>query len=187
MKVKVAIIFLMATMAFTTAATAQDYKFGYTNVDYILAYMPEAQQVQTELTEYENQLTTQIQTKYQTLQQKLAEYEQQQATMIDAVKADRENEIRQLQQSLQQFQANAENLLQTKQYTLLQPLYNKIQEAIDAVAKENGFTHIFNSSSLLYAPEGEEVSDLIFKKMGITPPATTEGAGTGATLPTDGQ
>jgi len=169
-----------------TAAVAQAQKFGYTNVEYIVAFMPEAQTVQTELTEYENQLTQQIQSKYQTLQQKVAEYEQTAATMIDAVRADKEAEIQQLQGSLQQFQAQAEGLMQQKQGQLLQPLYNKIQEAIDAVAEENGYSYIFNSSSLLYAPEGDEISDLVFKKLGIEPPAFEEGQAQPGAAPATG-
>lgn len=174
---KIRVVALAITLLSVVMATqAQAQKFGYTNPDYILAYMPDAQTVQTELKEYEGQLTAEIQSKYQTLQQKVAEYEQNASMMIDAVRAEKEQEIQKLQQNIQQFNGKADQLLQTKQYTLLQPLYNKIQDAINAVAEENGYTYVFNSSSLLYAPQGDEISILVFKKLGIEPPAQGEGA-----------
>ena len=165
-----------ALLMWAGAAQAQQ-KFGYTNVDYILAYMPESKTAQQQLTEYEQQLTNQIQAKYQTLQQKLAELERDYPTLIDAVRADREAEIQQLQASLQQFQGQAEQLLAKKQSDLLQPLYDKIQGAIDEVSKENGYTYVFRSEALLFAPEGDEISEMVFAKLGITPP--TQEAATG--------
>lgn len=159
------------------AQTAQ--KFGYTSLEYIVAFMPEAQTAQAELSDYESQLQTNIQTKYQEFQQKLAAYQNGQGTMIDAVRADKEQELQQLQTRLQQLQQEAPQRLQNKQAELLGPIYQKAQEAINATAKENGYTYIFEASSLLYAPEGDEVSALVFKKLGVEVP-TGEGAATGA-------
>ncbi|MCG8374777.1 MAG: OmpH family outer membrane protein [Balneolales bacterium] len=170
---------LLTTILFlgilVTPVKAQTLKMGYTNVEYILAFMPEAQTVQTELTEYENQLVAEIQTKQAELQQKVTEYQQGSAMMVDAVRAEREDEIRRLDASLQQFQANAEGLLQAKQLELLQPLYNTIQTAIDEVAAEGGYLVVFRSESLLYADESmlEEISDQVFAKLGIELPAET--------------
>jgi len=56
--------------------------------------------------------------------------------------------------------------------TLLQPLYDDIQEAINPVAKEGGYDVVFGSGSMLYAgSRAEEISDQVFKKLGVTPPA----------------
>lgn len=170
---KTYIIAIVAAVCLVTSANAQQLKMGYTNVDYILAFMPETQNVQTQLTEYEGQLTAQIQSKYTELQQKVAEYEQGAAMMIDAVRADKEQEIQQLQVSLQQFQANAEVLVQQKQAQLLQPLYEKIQSAIDEVAAEGEYIVIFRSETLLFADQErmDEVSEQVFAKLGIEPPS----------------
>lgn len=160
----------LALVLFSVLSFGQTIKFGYTSVDYILAYMPETQTAQAQLQEYENQLTVSIQRKYQTLEQKKADFERNVSIMTDAVRVDKESEILQLQTELQQFQARTEEMMQQKQITLLQPIYAKIQEAINAVAEANGFTHIFNSDALLYAPDGDDVSVLVFRELGVTPP-----------------
>ena len=83
-----------------------------------------------------------------------------------------------LQSSIEEFQKNAEVSLQKKQQALLEPAYKKMQKAIDDVAKENNITYVFNSDAgygtnaiLLHAPESDNISDLVLKKMGVTPPA----------------
>jgi outer membrane protein len=91
------------------------------------------------------------------------------------VKADKEKELTGLQQSIQEFQRSAEQSLQQKQQTLLKPALDKLQKNIDAVATENGYTYVLNSDGaspvLLHGPKDGDISDLVLKKMGITPGA----------------
>lgn len=148
-------------------------KIGYTNADYILSMMPEAKQVDQQLSEYQKQFTNQIQAKYQEFQSKLADYQQNSSTMVAEVRKDKEAELQNLQQSIQKFQKDAETAIQKKQQELYNPLYEKIQNAINEVAKENNYTHIFRAEAMLYVAneDGEDISNLVLKKLGVTPPA----------------
>lgn len=175
MKAKFLIVVALVAVVFT--ASAQDnLKIGYTNADYILSLLPEAKQIDAELKAYEKQLQNQIQAKYQDLQNKVAEYEQNVATYDELIRADKEQEIQGLQQSIQKFSQDAEASMSKKRNQLLQPAYEKIGNAIEQIAVENNYTHIFSAGTpgfdvLLYAREQDDVSDLILKKLGITPPA----------------
>lgn len=151
-------------------------KIGYTNADYILSLMPEAKQIESELSAYEQQLQNQLQSKYEEFQTKAADYQQNAAGMIDAVRADRENELQNMQVEIQKFEQEAQNSLANKRNQLIAPAYEKIGTAIEQVSKENGYTHVFSSGTpgfnvLLYAREEDNVSDLVLKKLGIDPPA----------------
>ncbi len=170
--------FLLAIVAFLmlgSAAIAQTtMKIGYADVDYILGQMPESKQVESELQAHNTQLQNQLQAKYQEYQQKLQAYQQGAATMVDAVKNERETELAQLEQRIQKFQQDAQASMQKKTSTLMEPLYTKVGNNIEAVAKENGYTHILNGQVggidvVLYADEKYDISDLVLKKMGITP------------------
>ncbi len=176
MKIK-SIVAVLAVLVLATTAYAQStFKFGYTNVEYILSYMPEAKQVDSEYKAYETQLQTQLQSKGQEFQTKLQEYQQGAATMTEIMRADKESELQNLQQRLETFQRNAQEQLSNKQAELYQPLFEKISAAIKEVRTENGYDVIFSTGVpgvdiLLDADEKYDVSDLIFKKLGITPPA----------------
>ena len=157
-------------------------KLGYTNVDYLLSLLPESKQIQSDLETYKKQLDNQIQGKIKEFQTLQAEYERGKALMTDVVRADKEKRLQNMVGEIEDFQKNAEQSMQKKQVDVLKPLLEKVQNAIDKVAKENGYTYIFNSDAglgttpfLLHAPEEHNVSDLILKSLGITPPAKTEG------------
>jgi outer membrane protein len=98
--------------------------------------------------------------------------------MIDAVRANTERELQQMQQNIEKLQQDAQTTVQNKQTQLMGPLYKKVGEAIAAVAKENGYTFILTQQIggldvLLYSDDKMDVSDLVLKKLGITPkPAT---------------
>lgn len=173
MKVK-GLIVALAIFGFTFA-NAQTQKIGYTNAEYILSLLPEAKSIEADLTAYEKQLQNQLEAKYKELQAKVADYQANEASYNDLIKADKQNEITGMQQSLQEFQVNAENSLNNKRNQLLSPAIEKIGNAIKAVAEENGYTHVFSSGSpgidvLLYANEESDVTNLVLKKLGINPP-----------------
>ena len=51
----------------------------------------------------------------------------------------------------------------------MKPIMDKITAAIEEVAKENGYTYIFDGSVgfVLYADETTDVSDLVKGKLGL--------------------
>lgn len=172
-------IFILALLVAGVSTKAQDagIKIGYTNAEYILSNMPEAKQIEAELKDYEQQLSTQLESKAKDFQTKVQEYQRTMENMIPEVRADKERELSSLQQSIQKFEQDAQSSMQRKQAELLQPAFDKIQKAIDEVAKANGYTHVFNSGQpevglniLLYAREEDNISNLVLNQLGIEPP-----------------
>ena len=171
-----AVLLTAGTLAATSAQAQAPLKIGYTDVQYVLAQMPESKQIESELKTYNGQLEAQLKSKYAEYQSKGEAYQKGEGAMTEVVKADKQKELQSLQQSIQEFQQSAQQSLQQKQQTLLKPALDKLQKNIDIVADENGFTYVFNSDSggsplLLHAPKDGDISDLVLKKMGITPGA----------------
>ncbi|OFY64739.1 MAG: hypothetical protein A3H98_07450 [Bacteroidetes bacterium RIFCSPLOWO2_02_FULL_36_8] len=152
-------------------------KIGYTNVDYILSLMPESKKIESDIKVYKTQLENQAKEKLKEYQEKLEAYQKGAEMMTDVIKSSKERELMNLQQEIQMFQKDAEESLAKKQQESLEPLLDKIQKAIDAVAQKNDITYVFNSDAgfgstpiLLHGPKEDNVSDLILREMGITPP-----------------
>jgi len=166
---------LVASSFFASTAQAQaPLKIGFTSVEYVLGQMPESKQIESDLKAYGTQLEAQLKSKTTEYQTKVDAYQKGASTMTPVIKADKEKELQTLGQSIQEFQQSAQQSMQQKQQTLLRPVLDKIQKNIDAVANENGYTYILNSDSgsnpiLLHGPKDGDVSDIILKKMGITP------------------
>ena len=177
-KLFVAAACLMAISFVSNAQTAASLKIGYTNVEYILAMMPESKSIESQLKTHSTQLEAQLQNMVKDFEAKGEAYQKGASTMTEVVRAAKEKELMTSRGAIEEFQKNAEVSLQKKQQTLLEPAYKKLQQAIDAVSSENGYTYVFNSDAgygtnaiLLHAPEDGNISDLVLKKMGITPPA----------------
>jgi outer membrane protein len=191
MKKKVIFGLLIATFFNVITAFAQNQKIGYTNLEYILAQLPEAKQIESQLKEFEKQLQNQLQSKYTEYEQKLDAYKKGQATMAEIVKQDKEQELMALQNNIREFEEKAQNEMQNKQVALLEPVLNKIQKAIDKVADTNGYAFVLSthtdmgaSAIILYAKNKEDnISDLVLKELGVTPKPETSGTPTQSGAP----
>ena len=71
------------------------------------------------------------------------------------------------EQAIGQYEQTMQQQLLEKQQTLLQPILDQVNEAIKQVAKDNGYTMIFDSAVLLYADEAQDVGTLVKAKLGI--------------------
>jgi outer membrane protein len=175
---------------FVGIANAQTTKIGYTNVDYILNNIPEAKDIENKLKTEKAQYDKLLQDKIAVFQPKLDDYQKNGQTMSPVIRADREKELQNAQAAIQEFSQNSETALQQKQQQLLAPVLEKIDKTVKEVAKENGYTYVFNTDAgpgttpiLLVAPDADNISDLVFKKLGVTPPAKTAAAATPAVAP----
>jgi outer membrane protein len=181
---KFVLLAVLGLVTFISQAQTASTKIGYADVDYIFSQMPEAKQIDTDLKSLQAQLKNQIETKASEFQKKLADYQANLNTMLDAVRANTERELQQLQQNLQKLQEDAQTTIQNKQTQLMDPVYKKVGKAIEETAKENGFNLVLSQQIggldvVLYADETADISDLVLKKMGVTPkPAQAPGTST---------
>lgn len=173
---KLVLLFVLAAVGFVSHAQT---KIGYADIEYIYSQLPDAKRIDSELQSTQNQLKTQIEGKAQEFQKKLADYQANAGTMLDAVRVNTERELQQLQQNLEKLQQDAQTTIQNKHTQLFTPVQERIGKAIEDVAKENGFNLVLSSQVsgldvVVYGEEKLDVSDLVLKKLGVTPkPAAT--------------
>lgn len=169
-KIKTLVVaFLLISFASFAQSGDQPLKIGYTNVEYILLQLPESKQIESELKTHSTQLENQLKTKYAEYESKMQAYEKGAATMDKTIREDKEKELMNLNNSIQEFQRNAQVSLQNKEKSLVDPVIEKIDKAIKDVAKENGFTYVISNQALLAGPEDGDISPLVLKKLGVDP------------------
>lgn len=177
MKVKVILSAIALFCVGFVAQAQQDIKIGYTNVELLMDLMPEMEQIGADIQDYQTQLQTNIQTKAADFERKVQAYQQAAQTMTEDARAAKENELRQLQQELQKYEQDAQVSYQRKLQELLEPVQQKVFNAINAVAAENNYTHIFsesagNSPILLYTRDDDKFTELVLAKLGVQLPAS---------------
>ena len=162
-------IAFLTILSFLTLSVICQNKFGYIDSQELLLLMPDRKAAENEVQSFAKSLESQLTSMTAEYQESVQEYQANEATYTDLVKQDKVAEITGLEQRIQTFQQNAQQSLQAKEQELLEPILSKARKAIEDVAKEGGFTYIFDKSqgALLYAQESENILDLVKKKLNL--------------------
>ncbi len=153
-----------------SGVTNAQVKIAHVNTAEILDVMPDKAKAEKDLEKYYNELQAQLQTMASEYQTKMQDYEANQATMSNLVKQSKEKEIIDIQNRIQQFQANAEQEFEAKRAELLSPILEKIQTAINSVGKEKGYSYILDLATGAAVYVGDDAIDVtkdVKAKLGI--------------------
>ena len=148
-------------------------KIAHINLDSLISIMPESKTAQNKVQEYAKSLEEQVTMMQGELKTKYDDYQLKMKDMPEVVRASKEKELNDLNQRLQDFQQTAQTDYQKKSGELSKPVYEKAKKAVDAVAKENGFKYVLDTSTglVIYSEPTEDIIGLVIKKLGITPGA----------------
>ncbi|MBO4773063.1 MAG: OmpH family outer membrane protein, partial [Bacteroidales bacterium] len=86
-----------------------------------------------------------------------------------ALRADKEQEIMQLQERIQRFQENAQASIQQKRSELFQPIMDKLDAAIKKVATTGGYVYVMDKANVLFINESISVdlTNEVKKELGM--------------------
>lgn len=164
-------VVVMTAFAFQANAQIKAYKFGYVNSLELLDAIPEKKTADTDLEKYGNDLYASLEKMYGEYQKKIQDFQTgvQNGSLTEIDQEFKAKEIQDLEKRIQDFQEQADEKIAKKRQSLYQPLIDKINKAIADVAKENGYTYIFDSSagSILHADESENILNVLKKKLGL--------------------
>lgn len=149
---------------------AQTMKFGTVNSQEIFNLMPEKATAEATLQTVSEKYQTEFTNLQNEFEKKYKEFQELAADTPQSIKDRRMQELQENQQKIQNFQQMASQDLQKQQETLLAPITEKIQQAIQAVGAEGGYTFIYDLSipCVVYTGTGaEDVTPQVKAKLGI--------------------
>lgn len=164
-------LLIVAFITFLGLSVQAQQKFGYLNSLELLSLMPEIKPADAQLEKYAKDLDaayTKMLTEYQT---KVTKFQKdvEQGLITDINKEIKIKEIQDMEKRITDFENKIEEKMSTKRETLYEPILEKADVAIKAVAKEKGYAYIFDSSSgsLLFANEADNILPLVKAKLGL--------------------
>lgn len=161
MKKLVKLLFaVVLTMGVSYGVNAQSLKIGHVDSASIMEIMPERAKVEQDLQAYAAELQSELQAMFGEYQNKMQDYQANQATMSNLIRQSKEKEILDLETRINEFQGNADMALQNKQMELVAPLVEKVQNAVNAVGQEQGFTYILNKATGAMVYIGDNAIDI---------------------------
>ena len=163
---KVAMVLLFAA---PTLAVAQTQKYGHVNSQELLAEMPQIIKIQDSvqrLIKQYDEASLELQNEYQ---KKAGQYQASAAGWPEAVRNNKEKEIRNLEQRLQEYQQEAQNDILATRDSLMKPVIQTVKDAIKGVAQEQKMSYVFDESTgvLLYSDDTLDITGLVRKRLGL--------------------
>jgi outer membrane protein len=161
---KTLLLIAIITLGFNTAQAQT--KVAHINTDLLLSLMPETKVLNADLEKLSKTYETELKAENDKLTAKLKKYEAEVDSQTDEVNQQRGAEVQQDQQNLYQASQVAREEISKKRDEKLKPILDKAKQAIETVAKEQGFVYVLDASSLIVA-NGTDLLPAVKTKLGI--------------------
>ncbi|WP_312818537.1 OmpH family outer membrane protein [Kaistella carnis] len=162
---KLSVLFA-AVMMFATVGVAKAQKVASMDYETVLAAMPETKKMTTDLDTFSKTKGEELQKQAEAFQKEVQQYQAEGAKLTEAQRTAKESELQKKQQNLQQLQNTAQNDLATRRDAAVKPIIEKLNKAVDKVAKANGYEFIIDASALIYK-SGPDATPAVKKELGL--------------------
>lgn len=164
-------LFLMAAFI-TVSSAALAQKTGYISVDQVISIMPEVNKIDSQLQKFQ---TDTVNAEFASL---IEQYNYKDSIlnktdttkMPASLRKQYRSDLEGIAYQVQNWQAISQQAVQNKQNQLLAPVYRKVMAAVQAVAKEKGYSYVYDKSVLILGPNGDDLLPAVAQRLRITVP-----------------
>ncbi len=162
-------LFASFFLLFISATAVAQSKVGTIDSDYVLGSLPELDTVQASIKTYGAELDKQFQEMVGNYQEKVKTFQALTDTVSASDRKAKQDVLVGLEQDIQKFRQNSQQLIQIRQNELMRPLYTKVGTALEAVAKSKGYTQVLTmGSGVAYFDPKDDLTQAVADKLGIT-------------------
>ena len=101
----------------------------------------------------------------------LKDFQINQENMSATIRNDKLKSLQDLEERITLFQQSAQQSIQLKEAELFEPILTKIQNAIDQVSKEKGYSYVFdiggNAGGLVYKNDTHDITSMVKAKLNL--------------------
>ncbi len=165
-------VILTAVLLFALSAASFAQKYAFVDTEYILRNIPEYTDAQDILDELASEWQKEIEDMFAEVDNMYKEYQAEAVLLPEDMKRQKENEIIQLEKeakALQKKRFGVDGDLQKKRQELVQPIQEKVFNAIEEIANTRNYAFIFDKASgatILYAQTKYDISDDVLDEIG---------------------
>ena len=162
--------FLVSTLVLCSVGMMQaQQKFAYVNSQELLQDLPEVKAADAEIQTLQQQMQKKGQEMFESYQNKAMELQRKRdAGELSPRQLEAEAEkLSEDENKIRQFDTEMQTSILQKQQELLAPIQEKVNNAIEEVAKSQGYTMVFDSSagSILYADDATNITSQVKAKL----------------------
>jgi outer membrane protein len=155
------------------SADAQSAKLAHVNTAELMQQIIVKDSIEFKLEQLQKEMQMDIQKKQLDFKKNYDEYILQKDSLSKILVRMTEERLREQQQQLEVLPQQYDQAFQAQQAEYMQPIRTKLELAIQAISATEGFTYVFDSSTLLYKKGGVDITEKIRTKLGLPKPAGT--------------
>ncbi|MCH5237592.1 MAG: OmpH family outer membrane protein [Muribaculaceae bacterium] len=163
-------LLLVAALAFPMMASAQTLKVGIVDVDEIVQKLPDYAEAQTKLSDTSKKYEDEYAKLNEEMKRRYDELEKMGDDELPAIRERKVKDFQEYQLKIQQFEQSATQELSRYQQDLMAPIYTKVNNAIQSVGQEGGYSLIEAKISqivLYYADPVVDITNEVKAKLGV--------------------
>jgi outer membrane protein len=166
-------VLLLSVVSLFWVAKAHCQRIGYINTKVIYEKLPEYKQAQNEINNLITNWNNEIKSKEEEQRRLIQEFEMDAPLLTQAMRDERLNRIRQIEQELREFQNKRfgyKGMLSIKKEQVLDPVKEKVYQATDRVAKIKRVDFFFDIAadlSLPYVRASKDYTDFVLEQLGV--------------------
>lgn len=150
------ILTICAALLVAASAFAQP-KNGYVNTTELIQLLPAMDTVRTQLESAQKETYETYQAMIEEYQTKATTFQQKQASWGTAIRESKQKELTEIGNRIQEFEQSANQDLQQMQQTLQAPIYQRVNEEIQKIAKVKNLAMVFDIASVLYIDPAQSI------------------------------
>ena len=168
----VLIIAMCMTLGITKVQAQGNQKIAYIDTEYILQNIPEYSDAQEEINQMSTTWAKELKKLQNKIDQMVREYQTESVLLSDDMKVKKETAIAEKEQELANLQMQyfgPEGELFSKKVELIQPIQEKVYNAIQQVAQVKNYAFVLDKAAgntILYCNEKFDISDDVLDEIG---------------------
>lgn len=166
-------ILLIAAAVVFSSSTVMAQKTGYIDINTVIQIMPDAVRIDSLMDRYQqDSLGKQFENLVRDYKYRDSILSSKDTvTMPPSVKLQHQNTLQNVAYQIQNWQSISQQYYQAKQNQYLEPVYRKVMNAIQTVAKEKGYSYVYDKSVLIIGPTADDLLPAVAQKLNIKVPA----------------
>lgn len=161
-------LLLALAMMVMSFGTMNAQKSATLDVAGILNAMPEKKKADIDLEAFAKTKGIELEKQEKALQTEIEAYQKGAAKLTEAQRTAKEQELQKKVQNFQQLQQLAQQDLAKRQGEAYAPIEKKINDAVEKVAKANGYDFIFDANTVgLIYKGGADATEAVKKELGL--------------------
>lgn len=161
----------LVLLAFVSLTAIAQSKFGYVSYKELIEALPEYSIVAAHLDDLQSKYEAEIARSDREFNQKYADFIEEQRSLPDNIRIKRHKELQELMEKSMDFKDEVNNAMREARREMMQPLRDKVDEAVMKVCVDEDYDYVLNTDERAYIAinpkNGTDITEKVKQELNV--------------------